>query len=391
MFTGAPGYNYSLQFLSSGIDEKLPLNQAFLSSFSQESIVFDFNINLRDCLQGEEFTQTGQCIYCTAAMGYALTAMTSPGECTPCPTATSQCLGGSNIGPLPGYWRRTNTSSNFIRCPNPSACLGWVAPEWNQLGQCVAGQHGILCAECDSGYSLTGLAQCGLCPELTSNIVKLTGVVVLVVILFVLMVRSTLAGAAAKKSNTSVFMKILMNHFQLILLVSSFNFQWPEQLETFFAATSPVSQASTQVISIDCFMAAKASFASGSDSYFQTYYLKLLIFALLPVLLGFISYTVWGLQACIKKIKFNPGKAIATLVISLFTVHPNIVQAMFDDFNCDDVDGTSVVYKDMTIRCWSPPYTFWSLFVALPSIVVWGLGIPFFALILMFRERKTLD
>jgi hypothetical protein len=42
-------------------------------------------------------------------------------------------------------------------------------------------------------------------------------------------------------------------------------------------------------------MAEKASFASGSDSYFQTYFLKLAIFALLPVILGFISYLVWGL------------------------------------------------------------------------------------------------
>ena len=138
-------------------------------------------------------------------------------------------------------------------------------------------------------------------------------------------------------------------------------------------------------------MASKASFASGNDSYFQTYFLKLGIFALLPVLLGFVSYTFWGVSGCLKKLSFQSGKAIATLVISLFTVHPNIVQQMFNDFNCDDVDGQSVVYTDMTIQFWKSAHTFWSLFVALPSIVVWGLGIPFFALILMFRERKTLD
>ena len=138
-------------------------------------------------------------------------------------------------------------------------------------------------------------------------------------------------------------------------------------------------------------MASKASFASGSDSYFHTYFLKLGIFALLPVLLGFVSYSFWGVSGCLKKLSFQSGKAIATLVISLFTVHPNIVQQMFNDFNCSDVDGHSVVYTDMTIQCWKSAHTFWSLFVALPSIVVWGLGIPFFAMILMFRERKTLD
>lgn len=74
------------------------------------------------------------------------------------------------------------------------------------------------------GYSLTGLAKCGKCPELVSNIVKLVGVVIAVGTLFVLMVRSTIAGASQAKNNTSIYMKILMNHFQLVLLVSSFNF-----------------------------------------------------------------------------------------------------------------------------------------------------------------------
>jgi len=65
--------------------------------------------------------------------------MTSPGDCTPCPVDRADCEGGPNIGPLPGYWRSANTSSNFIRCPNPSACLGWVAPDWNPLGACSEG------------------------------------------------------------------------------------------------------------------------------------------------------------------------------------------------------------------------------------------------------------
>jgi hypothetical protein len=98
----------------------------------------------------------------------------------------------------------------------------------NPIGSCAEGQTGVLCAECMPGYSLTGLAKCGKCPDLTSNVVKLAGMVILIGCLFVFMVRSTLIGATQKKNNTSIYMKILMNHFQLILLVSSFNFQWPD-------------------------------------------------------------------------------------------------------------------------------------------------------------------
>ena len=122
-------------------------------------------------------------------------------------------MGGSVIGPLAGYWRPTNTSDNFLRCPNPGACLGWVAPDWNPIGACAEGYTGVLCAECQTGYSLTGTAKCGACPEPTSNIVKLVFMVIALIGVFAFMVRSTLLGAAQPKNNTSIYMKILMNHF----------------------------------------------------------------------------------------------------------------------------------------------------------------------------------
>jgi hypothetical protein len=63
---------------------------------------------------------------------------------------------------------------------------------------------------------------------------------------------------------------------------------------------------------------------------------------------------------------------------------------MFNDFNCKDIDGEYRVYNDMSIICWDKIHSFWSYTVAMPSIIVWGLGIPFFALILLIRERKKL-
>ena len=63
---------------------------------------------------------------------------------------------------------------------------------------------------------------------------------------------------------------------------------------------------------------------------------------------------------------------------------------MFDDFNCKNVDGEARIYKDLQTICWSNIHTFWSYFVAMPSIVVWGLGIPAFAFVLLTRDRKKL-
>ncbi len=64
---------------------------------------------------------------------------------------------------------------------------------------------------------------------------------------------------------------------------------------------------------------------------------------------------------------------------------------MFDSFNCKNIDGETRIYKDLETMCWSNLHSFWSYVVALPSIFVWGLGIPAFAFVLMTREKHTLN
>jgi len=64
---------------------------------------------------------------------------------------------------------------------------------------------------------------------------------------------------------------------------------------------------------------------------------------------------------------------------------------MFFNFKCKDVDAEARVQDDLEIVCWSKEHTLFSYFLALPCIVVWGLGIPMFALVLLMRVRDTLD
>ena len=50
---------------------------------------------------------------------------------------------------------------------------------------------------------------------------------IIVLVVIVLMIKTTLASMKGKKSNISVFLKIMTNHLQLIMLTASFNLQWP--------------------------------------------------------------------------------------------------------------------------------------------------------------------
>ena len=47
-----------------------------------------------------------------------MTVQDTPGICETCPTDIAFCYGGANIGPRPGYWRKNNESSVFIKCIN---------------------------------------------------------------------------------------------------------------------------------------------------------------------------------------------------------------------------------------------------------------------------------
>lgn len=80
-------------------------------------------ISLRECEVGEKFADKGSCDSCPEGNYFSLTKMTQPGNCLACPTTVATCFGGSFIGPNPGYWRKSNYTSNFIECLNPDACL----------------------------------------------------------------------------------------------------------------------------------------------------------------------------------------------------------------------------------------------------------------------------
>lgn len=45
-----------------------------------------------------------------------------------------------------------------------------------------------------------------------------------------------------------------MNHFHLITLISTFDLDWPVLFQKFFALLKPISEISTQFLSIDCFL-----------------------------------------------------------------------------------------------------------------------------------------
>jgi len=131
----------------------------------------------------------------------------------------------------------------------------------------------MICADCEVGYSRTGNYECSKCPDPFLNVARLLFIFLIAIVVILFLIRSTLKGAVEKKNVTSIYSKILMNHLQLLLLTASFDFEWPEKIESFFAISEPVAEVSTQILSFDCFLDTRTSSdTNAEDSFFRVYY-----------------------------------------------------------------------------------------------------------------------
>ena len=172
----------------------------------------DIAVTLRTCDVGEQFTTAGKCISCPDGTSFSIKQMTKPGTCDECPSEKAVCYGGSNVGPKPGYWRKSNVTSVFIKCLYEPACLGMIPPENDPQGSCYEGYQGIACTDCKTGFSRVNDFECSMCPEPAANIVRLFFIFLAMIVVVVFIVRSTLLGAKEKNNITNIFMKIMLNH-----------------------------------------------------------------------------------------------------------------------------------------------------------------------------------
>ncbi|CAG9323993.1 unnamed protein product [Blepharisma stoltei] len=361
--TGDPGSNVEITVSSTIVSN---------SNLPSGNIVFD----LRNCTVGEALVAK-TCQVCTSGT-YNLEAGTS---CKDCP-AEAKCYGKSDIYPLAGYWRWSNTTDDFLECPNSAACLGGVATN-NSLGECETGYYGNLCQSCQSDYSRNGQDSCSKCPNPTINALILAAMLILAILIVFLMVRASIKSAFKPKSMTSVFIKIFMNYLQIVVLTASFNLDWPFLVLQFFSVQEQAGGVTDQIFSIDCYL-------QGENT--KPFYSKLVFMALLPAGLFVITLIFWlGYYICVIDTKYIKNKFLGSLVVQLFLIHPTLVKYNFSCYNCYEVSpGNYYLRSDLDLKCWDSEHWSYSLFVAFPSIMVWCITVPALCLLHIYLNRDKL-
>ncbi|TNV87911.1 hypothetical protein FGO68_gene12525 [Halteria grandinella] len=231
---------------------------------------------------------SGKCEQCEEGT-YLLQAPFQPGFCKKCPSLEAECIGGSIVYPLPGYWRSSNESEDFIKCLNPGACIG-RGLAINQ--QCLDGYQGVLCSDCAQGYSKTLASfKCSECPSMVQNVLILAAILLGVGVFLIILITSNLNSPLKEKNYLPVFLRILLNHLQILTLSGTFDLNWPDQLLSFYRNIQPFGEASSQILSIDCLL--NTQNAQQLLGISRVFLVRVTILAFLPIFAAVMSYVVW--------------------------------------------------------------------------------------------------
>lgn len=159
-----------------------------------------------------------------------------------------------------------------------------------------------------------------------------------------------------------------------------------------FTYIKPILEASTIVFNYDClYNNVQYGFLNGNE-YFRLFYSKLMLYSAFPFIITLLSLAFWFIYKIITGLSGYPfGRAIATIVVNVFLVYPAIVALTFSDFKCVDVDGEMRLLDDLEVECWNSSHTVVSLYIAIPALIVWGLGMPFIWLIYIQKYKSEIN
>lgn len=206
-------------------------------------------------------------------------------------------------------------------------------------------------------------------------------VLVYIVLLIILNVRN-----AGKQKYTTVYMRILTNYFQILTLTQSFNLSWDDNLKQFLQAISFIAESSSIILSVDCFIRNKGVSMHPA-------FAKLIVACVFPLAMIIGIIVVWLLfKLCCKKWQIKRN-IIISIIVLIFIALPPISTITMSIYNCVDIfaDGNSFLAVDMSIKCWEGEQSKYAKRFGVPVIIIWIVGFPVFALILLFKNRKRLQ
>ena len=373
------------------------------------SINLNLTLNLRACIEGEILLEDHTCFTCLKGTYLFDNPMNSDAskKCNICPD-NAYCKGGNNLSPWKGYWRNSKYSSLIVQCPTSESCLGIGINLLNMMdtsklssneliqGVCHPNYWGNLCFHCKKGYGRAKTNEnCIECSSLWVVYVKMF-LSMIFIICYIALQAKIFSQIDRKDSNLAILMKLLLNHFQTISLISLVELGWTLDFDFYFSLQNYLSFLTEDFFIIDCMV----------QNVNQELLVQKIIFTiLLPIILSIVMITFWIVTFLIllrkknksqnlKIIKFLSQKMRISLLILIFILYPEILRKCFSLLNCLSIDDSydyTVLSLSPNIQCWAGDHPMWVLTVSLPGLLIWGILSPLLILFILFKYRKKIQ
>lgn len=291
-------------------------------------------------------------------------------------------------------WRSENQLETRLECLSASACLGPTEKEPGANATCASLHRGPLCSACYHGsYRVAGAYDCVKCHdnEALSVLFLLLGALAGFAIV-VAVTKLTLADGGQAAAVDVMVAKITMNHFIIASGAATFPLRWPGSVRTLMSLMSllSVSAVGDSAFSVDCVVRSQ-QIRPVQIWALLTVLIPPVVVLLAAVLLLMLLQPRHRTQNRDKQSARSPSFSVTVLVIMILG-HPSICKGAFNLLSCRRIGGRSFLEADTDLSCVSSEYMVWALALGVPSLLVYGLGIPFyyFACMLHLKQAGTL-
>jgi hypothetical protein len=123
-----------------------------------------------------------------------------------------------------------------------------------------------------------------VCPPKWWVLLRSFLIIVVLILLLIFLIQ-----AQSKSRYLHVFLRLLINHVQLILLISTFHFNWPVKLQDIFDFSRPISQPFSELLSLGCLYSDPSDNTDTIKQFFST----VIFLALLPLIFAACTVIYW--------------------------------------------------------------------------------------------------
>ena len=366
------------------------------SAFSSYSVVNSqfgkkIEIKIKPCQSGEIYISNSN--ICEACIEGKYSFVPSDLVCRNCPK-NAFCPGKNVIDLEQGFWKTSNISHLVFSCfLNQHACRG------GKDSACKEGYEGPLCSVCTRGedkiYTKMGL-YCLECLGTFWNGILIFCVGMGLMGFVGVLVRTALKvnvnnfvsfdSDSGKSPSSSLFLKILLDHLQLLAITQSIPTNAPDIFKQLSSTQSNVVLFPTQIFSFDCFIRFK------NNSNEPTFFIKILFTAILPFVFLLGNVVFWmGLFFKDKKDKNQIIKKFyASVLVSLFFLHPIIINGMVKIFGCFEIEDTYYMIVDMNFECFTEDHYLFIYAFAIPYLCFFSIIYPCFCYYRIYRNKTMI-